>query len=113
MWRSKEGWIDEKSRERTYETPVGSLHEVYHYDAWGLSSYHSEYKLKTAEDFKVYEYMLQDEEWTWDQEGYERAIQAVGGRGAPQFFFRRSPIQGLFIENMGFENTIFMMHDSP
>jgi hypothetical protein len=47
--------------------------------------------------------MLQHETWSWDQEAYERQIAAVGGRGAPQFFFRRSPIQGLFIENMGFE----------
>jgi len=37
----------------------------------------------------------------------------VAGRGAPQLYFRRSPIQGLFIENMGFESTVFMMTDHP
>lgn len=31
--------------------------------------------------------------------------------GAPQLYFNRSPIQGLFIENMGFEATVFMMND--
>jgi hypothetical protein len=109
----RDEWIDEKSRQRVYETPVGRLTETLHYDEWGLSCYNSEYKLKTPADFKIYEYMLQDETWYWDQEAYQRQIAAVEGRGAPQFFFRRSPIQGLFIENMGFENTIFLLHDQP
>ncbi|HIE51721.1 MAG TPA: hypothetical protein EYP85_08165, partial [Armatimonadetes bacterium] len=49
----------------------------------------------------------------WDQEAYEGDLERVGERGAPQFFFRRSPIQGLFIEHLGFENTIYLMHDYP
>jgi Uroporphyrinogen decarboxylase (URO-D) len=109
----RDEWIDEKSRKRTYRTPVGCLHEVMHYDEWGLSCYNSEYRLKTPADFLIYEYILQDERWSWDREAYEREVRSVAGRGAPQFFCRRSPIQGLFIENMGFENTIFMLHDQP
>ncbi len=108
-----EEWLDEKHYRRTYRTPVGALTEMLGYDEWGLSRYHTEYRLKTAEDFRVYEYLLQDEEWSWDQEGYERDIAAVGGRGAPQFYFRRSPIQGLYIENMGFENTVLFSFDHP
>jgi hypothetical protein len=110
---TRDEWIDAKTRRITHETPVGRLTEAIHYDEWDLSAYHSEYRLKTPEDFKVYEYMLQDEVWSWDQAGYEAQIAAAGGRGAPQFYFRRSPIQGLFIENMGFENTIFMLADQP
>ena len=37
----------------------------------------------------------------------------MAGRGVPQYYFRRSPIQGLFIEEMGFEATLYMMHDEP
>ena len=83
------------------------------YDEWGLSAYNIEYKLKRPEDFEIMEYILRDEEWYWDQEAYEKSVEEVGERGAPQFFFRRSPIQGLFIEHMGFENTIYMMRDRP
>jgi len=108
-----EEWLDDKHTRRTYRTPVGALTEMLGYDEWGLSRYHTEYRLKTAEDFRVYEYLLQDEEWSWDQAGYERDIAAVGGRGAPQFYFRRSPIQGLYIENMGFENTVLFSFDHP
>ncbi|MBC8448044.1 MAG: hypothetical protein H8D78_09855 [Chloroflexi bacterium] len=108
-----ERWENEKRLRCTWQTPVGALTEVVHYDEWGLSAYHTEYKLKEPEDFRVLEFMLQDEEWYWDQNAYERDVQRVGERGCPQFFFRRSPIQGLFIEHMGFEKTIYMMHDHP
>jgi hypothetical protein len=104
---------DGKLRRVTWETPVGILTEVFHYDEWGLSAYNDEYRLKTPEDFRIWEYVLQDEQWHWDQESYERDIRHVAGRGAPQFFYRRSPLQGLFIEHMGFERAIFMMHDRP
>ena len=108
-----EQWEDVKQLRRTWETPVGTLTEVMRYDEWGLSVYNTEYKLKEPEDFKVLEFMLRDEEWYWDQEAYERDLQRVGERGSPQFFFRRSPIQGLFIEHMGFEKTVYMMYDHP
>ncbi|MCU0503644.1 MAG: hypothetical protein MUC51_18140 [Anaerolineae bacterium] len=108
-----EEWLDDKHIRRIYRTPVGALTEMLGYDEWGLSRYHTEYRLKTVEDFRVCEYLLQDEEWRWDQAGYERDIAAVGGRGAPQFYFRRSPIQGLYIENMGFENTVLFSFDHP
>ncbi|MCD6506048.1 hypothetical protein J7M22_05415 [Candidatus Poribacteria bacterium] len=106
-------WEDEKTLRRYWETPVGTLTDALRYDAWGLSAYNIEYKLKRPEDFKILEFMIQDQEWYWDQEAYESSLKEVGDRGAPQFFFRRSPIQGLFIEHMGFENTIYMMQDHP
>jgi hypothetical protein len=108
-----EAWLDEKHVRRTFRTPIGSLTEVLGLDEWGLSRYHQEYRLKTPEDFTVYEYLLQDEEWYWDQAAFEREVAAVGGRGIPQFYFRRSPIQGLYIENMGFENTVLFAFDHP
>lgn len=104
---------DEKHLRRTFRTPVGNLTEMLGYDEWGLSCHHVEYRLKTAEDFGIYEYMLGDEEWYWDQEAYDREVAAVGRRGIPQFYFRRSPVQGLYIENMGFENTVLFSWDHP
>jgi len=58
-----EGWEEKKRLRRTWETPVGTLTDVMHYDEWNLSAYNTEYKLKSPEDFKVLEFMLQDEEW--------------------------------------------------
>lgn len=105
--------LDEKHYQLTWDTPAGVLKEVFHYDDYRLSAYNSAYRLKTPQDFKVYEAILQDETWVWDEEAYRQQIRAVEGRGAPQFYFRRSPVQGLFIENMGFENAVMFMNDYP
>ena len=105
--------LDEKFYRLTWETPVGSLTEVLHYDDYRLSAYNSEYRLKTADDFRILEYIRQNETWYWDQESYVRDINRIGRLGMAQFYFRRSPVQGLFIENMGFGNAILFMHDYP
>lgn len=106
-------WEDAKRLRTTWHTPVGELTDIRHFDEWQLSEHHTEYKLKRPEDFRVLEYMLQDEEWYWDQAAYEADEARIAGRGAPQFYFRRSPVQGLFIEHMGLEPTIYMMADHP
>ncbi len=108
-----ERWEDEKRLRRTWETPVGTLAEVIHHDEWRLSGHHSEYKLKTPHDFKVLEFILLDEEWYWDQQAYQQDLERIGTRGCPQFYFRRSPIQGLFIEHLGLEASVYLMHDQP
>lgn len=108
-----ERWLDNKSKEKIFRTPFGELREVYHYDEIRLTSYPSEFRIKLEEDFKIQEYILSDEQWYWDQEEYDTAIENIEGRGAPQFYFRRSPVQGLFIENLGFEKTIYLMKDNP
>lgn len=108
-----EKWEDAKSLRRTWETPIGILTEVMRYDEWDLSRYNVEYKIKTPEDFKIWEFIVQHEEWYWDHEKYLQDLERVGDRGSPQFYFRRSPLQGLFIEHVGFEKTIYMMYDNP
>lgn len=109
----RQEWLDDKRIRRWWETPAGTLTDVIHFDEWGLSAYHDEYRVKTPEDLRVLEFMLEHEEWYWNQEAYEASVGEVGERGAPQFFFRRSPLQNLFIAEMGFETAILMLYDQP
>ena len=111
--RVREEWLDSKRRAVYYDTPVGTLRDVSHYDEWDLSAYHDEYKVKTPDDLRILEYMVQDQVWSWDQAAYEADLARIGERGAPQFYFRRSPLQGLFIEHMSFERTIYALYDQP
>ncbi len=111
--RVTETWPDKKSCRTTWETPLGVLTALARYDAWGLSSHLVEYRVKTPEDFKILEFILQDEEWYWDQAAYELDMRELGAYGTPQFFFRRSPIQRLIVEDMGFEPTIYALYDYP
>lgn len=108
-----ERWLDEKRLRRTWETPVGTLTDVTHYDEWNLSNHLTEYRIKSPQDLRVLEFMLQDEEWYWDQAAYEQDLAAFGPYGELQFYYRRSPIQNLFISEMGFIETIYAMHDHP
>ncbi len=109
----RQEWIDDKRLRRWWETPVGKLTDVLHFDAWGLSAYNEEYRVKRPEDLRVLEYLLENEEWYWDQDAYEASVAEVGDRGAPMFFYRRAPLQNLFIQEAGFETTILMLYDEP
>ncbi len=106
------GRLDGKAFEE-WETPIGTLRRVRKFDEFGLSSYPEEFPVKGPDDFKVLEYILEDEEWWFDYEAYQRDLERVGDRGVPQFFFRRSPVQALFLEWMGIEATIYVLHDYP
>ncbi|MCD6519912.1 MAG: hypothetical protein J7M05_08325 [Anaerolineae bacterium] len=111
--RVTEEWLDEKRVRQVWHTPLGNLEEIRHYDEWNLSAHITEYKVKRPEDLKILEFILQDEEWYWDWETYEKEVAEVGDRGAPQFYFRRSPVQGLMIEHMGLTNTVYLLNDYP
>ncbi len=111
--QTRQKWLDEKNLQITWETPLGTLDEVLHYDEWNLSAYNHEYLLKSADDFRIYETILKDEEWYWDAAELARDQARVGRRGALMFYARRSPLQSLFIERMGFERTVYLLTDRP
>ncbi|MCS7225252.1 MAG: hypothetical protein NZ959_11995 [Armatimonadetes bacterium] len=98
---------------RTWITPIGELREVLHFTDFGYSHYHEEYRVKTADDLRILEYILQDSQYEFDTEGYQSDVERVGRRGVPQFFYRRSPLQSLIIEYMGFERTVYALQDAP
>lgn len=108
-----EEWVAPHRLRRTWTTPVGTLTDLVGYDEWDLSTHVLEYRIKSPADFRIVESMRQDEEWYWDQQAFEADVARVGERGVPQFYYRRSPIQGLLIEEMGFEPTLYLMHDHP
>ncbi len=107
-------WSDDGERLiRVWETPLGTLREVLHYTHYRLSAYPEEYRVKSVEDLKIMEYILEDEEYWFDEEAYQRDLERVGDRGVPQCFFSRSPLQELIVTYMGFENTIYALQDYP
>lgn len=106
-------WETESRLRITWQTPRGSLTELRRYDVYKLSWHNLEWQLEKPEDFAILELVLQDEVWDWDQDEYEADLARVGGRGCPQFFFRRSPIQSLFVDRMGYEPAIHAMYERP
>lgn len=106
-------WQDPRHLKVTWRTPCGELTELRQYDEFKLSWHNITYRVQKPQDFDVLHFVLDDEEWYWDQDKYEEDLDRVDGRGCAQFFFRRSPIQALFIDYMGYEPSIYALHDHP
>ena len=88
------------------ETPKGALRTVSLKDRLGLSSRRIEYPVKSLEDFKPLEYMLERVKVEFDHEAYMRLRNMVKGNGIVSYFFPRTPLQALFINYMGITRTI-------
>lgn len=95
----------------TWTTPAGEVSAVeYRTES---AQQRCEFPIKRVEDLRVMEYMLRGREWSWNDEAYQEGLASVGERGAPTFFVPRVNLQRCFIEYIGFENTIYMLHEHP
>ena len=96
-----------------FETPIGNLKQTMKFGEQGTSSYYSEHLIKDLEEIKIMEYILTDAEYEFDINAFWRAEKKIGDMGVTQFFYPRAPLQRLIIDYMGFENTIYALHDYP
>jgi len=105
--------VEERAKEVviTYDTPVGSVQAVEYRTA--LAQQRLEFPLKTPADLPVMEWMLRGRRWEFDREAYDRGVQEVGDRAPPTIYLARVSLQRLFLEYMGFENTVYALHDYP
>lgn len=97
----------------TWQTPVGTIREVRRQGHEGSGAYRTEYRVKSPNDMKVTEYILDHTEFAFDREAFERARTTFGDRGVVQSFYDRSPYQRLIINYMGWENTTYALYDTP
>lgn len=104
---------DEHGRTTWYETPIGTLVERYRYGEHGTNAQHSKFPVETLDDIAIMEYFLSDERVRFDLEQFAAIEARLGDRGVCQFYFPRSPLMRLIINLVGFERTIFLLHDLP
>jgi hypothetical protein len=99
----------------TWRTPVGSLSQITQRvrTETEVSAYTVEHMVKTVEDLKILEYILRARKVEFDWEAYESANQLLGDRAEPTIYLPRESLQGLIINYMGFERTIYALHDHP
>lgn len=102
---------DEHGRVTYYETPIGTLTEVIQYGEEGTSGHRAKFPVESLEDIPVMEYFLSDERVCFDHEQFDAIEQRLGDRGVCQFYFPRSPLMRLIINYVGFEQTIYLLHD--
>ncbi|MFQ3548190.1 MAG: uroporphyrinogen decarboxylase family protein [Armatimonadota bacterium] len=92
-----------------WETPVGSVEK--HIRRSELARHTEKFPIETPEDMKVVEFILRNQVWTFDYERFEKSEKELGDRAAPMLFIPRINLQRLFIDLMGFENTLYALHD--
>lgn len=92
-------------------TPLGDLEkQIVSTD----SSYHTvQYPVETADDVRVLKYILQGRTASFNLARFGEVDQLIGDRSAPMMMMPRTNVQRLNIELMGFEKTIFALHDQP
>ncbi len=95
----------------TVRTPAGEMRTVHKRTA--LSHMTVEYLVKTPADMRVQTYLLEHQRVEFDWDLYRRKDAELGDRGAPTCYLPRVNLQRLFINYMGFENTIYALHDHP
>ncbi len=99
----------------TWQTPVGSLNQVTQRvrTETEVSAYTVEHMVKTIDDLRVLEYILRARKVEFDWETYDAANELLGNRAEPTIYLPRESLQGLIINYMGFEKTIYALHDHP
>ncbi len=99
--------LDGTTRTTIHETPLGTLREV------TKRGYHTEHPVKSPQDMKVMQYILDHTDFQFDAHAFQVAERAFDDRGVVQTYYPRSPLQRLIISYMGFENTIYALTDYP
>jgi hypothetical protein len=99
----------------TWQTPVGSLKQITHRvrTETEVSAYTVEHMVKTIEDLKILEYILRARKVEFDWKAYDAGNELLGDRAEPTIYLPRESLQGLIINYMGFETTIYALHDHP
>ncbi|MCX8171322.1 MAG: hypothetical protein N3E47_05060 [Candidatus Bathyarchaeota archaeon] len=89
-----------------FKTPKGTLRQVNQKDDIGITSRIIEYPVKSLDDLKPLEYILENAKVEFDGEIYVKMERELGGQGLLSYFFPRSPYQKLILEYMGLERTM-------
>lgn len=92
-----------------WNTPVGSIES--HADRTAQAYHVKKFPVETRDDARVMEYILRGRTYSFDHELFAQNDALIGDRAAPMIFIPRVNLQRLFIEYMGFEGTLYALHD--
>ena len=104
---------DEEKIVTTYATPVGKLRDTQARTVHGTTTYHTEYLLKSVDDFRRMTYVLRRQRYEFDRQLYDEIINMIGERSQPIINVPWGSIQRLTVDWMGFERTVLSMWKHP
>lgn len=99
--------------EEIIETPVGKISSIIRGNSSNGGLYPAKWWVTCEEDMKVMAYVLEHQDWEWDEEYYQSVREKWGRIGAPVMFMPRVNIQYLYIDLMGVEEATYALLDYP
>ena len=105
--------LSQYETEEKIETPVGTLTSVITGNSSNPGVYPSKWWVTSEEEMKIMAYVLEHQDWEWDEEYYQSVRRKWGKIGAPVMFLPRTNIPYLYIDLMGVEESIFALNDYP
>jgi hypothetical protein len=96
--------IGHRERVISTKTPKGSMREII------SPGQHKEFPVKSPDDFKIMEYVLEHTSVSFDHNAFAIAQSEFGDDGIVTAMIPRSPVQRLIINYMGLENTVMALH---
>ncbi|MFH1741737.1 MAG: uroporphyrinogen decarboxylase family protein [bacterium] len=94
-----------------WQTPKG---EVTHIDKRTWDSWIPvKHPIENVDDLRIMEYVIREEQYEFDPADFEHAVSELGDRIAPTLIIGRINLQRLFLDHLGYEETIYLLHDYP
>lgn len=94
-------------------TPIGEIRQIQRVTEYGTSLINSEYFLKELKDLEIFEYILQNRSYEWNENRYEWGKRRYGGQITLRGNLERIPIMWLIVGIMGFQRTVTMLWKHP
>lgn len=105
--------LNEYETEERIDTPVGSLTCIMRTNSSNGGCFQKKWFVTCEEELKTMSYVVQHQNWEWNEEAWQAMQRKWGKIGMPNIFFPRVSIQCLFVELMGVEETIYALADYP
>ena len=98
-----------------YKTPKGTVSTKLEYNRTEgyISGYVIEHLFKSAKDYPVIEYLIENESLIPDYEGYSKLAEQMGEDGVIMCGLRCGPMQYIMRDMMGYEAFFYELADNP
>jgi hypothetical protein len=96
----------------SYKTPLGNLKQVESVGG-GLGAHPTEYPIKSLDDIKIMEYILENTYCSFSNKNFIKAERQFRDLGVVSTYLSHSPFQKLITELMGFSRTILFLKRYP
>jgi uroporphyrinogen decarboxylase-like protein len=104
-------WEKDGYRQRTWETPKGTLSETWEYMPQSYCWAHTEYAVKNCDDLEILQDYYKRIQYHDSHEKFRNVAKFIGESGVPISPVPRSPLPALMTDWCGVEATIFLIMD--